>query len=540
MLVNYFSPLAPAVTLLLGALILFGISPRQFFYRRPLLVFLAPIIVGVGVLVLLTTRLTLGVDAGGIGLQILSGWDFFSAQSGATLAVRLDLLSLLFIIPISLILFAVILRRSVILWNGGDVSFSDVSTQQVQMAAWLILTVGAALLFVAANGLTLSYTLVIFDALTAFYWWNRRRIDFGLACLFLAFVTVTGLVLQSVGAVQGQTVFYGALWLRLGLYPLWGWRNNEGDSQTDYFIYLLFSVAAGIYLLFRTTAPAVPAALFWLILFTMVVAGIWGWLTATRQRWLISIIVVEGLALLLVHTLNPQIATAYMIGGLLSVTALWHIPGLGKPNFSERAWLWPYLPALGATVTLLGLPQTLVGPVRSAMYSALTGSANVALLLTIALSEALVLSGLVGFWREIWHEKDTPRLGYSVAGIVVMVPFLIPGLGTFIFASFTGAAFAPNFSASNWLTGWGALVMAMALPLGYFAPSIKTWLEPVVGAIIPVSTLSLDDGLLWLENKFSRLGKIVLRIEAWLEGQHYLGWALLVAIIGLIIFFLGT
>jgi len=537
MFINYFSPLAPAATLLLGALILFGISPRRSFFRRPAVVFLAPAIIGITGLVLLTTRLTLGLDNNGTGLQILSGWNFAAAQSAAALAARLDLLSLLFIILISLTLLALVLRRAFVFWYGNQVHLSETVSQQSQTADWLLLAAGAALFFVAANGLTLSYALVIFDVLLAVYWWKRHRLDFGLAGLFLTMVTVSGLVLQSVEARQGQTIFYGALWLRLGVYPWWGWSRLERHHQTDYFIYLLFSVPVGIYLFFRTGALAVPLGLFWLILFSMVAVGVWGALSGVRQRWLTAVIVVESLALLLVP-LGQPVATAWVLGVLLSVAALWHVPRLGRPNFSERAWLWPYLPAAGATLTLLALPLTMVAPGRSAMYPAVGASVSVAG--TLALSEALVLSGLVGFWREIMQAKEEPSYwADSVAGVVVMVPFLIPGLGTFIFVSVTDQPPAA-FSGSNWLTGWGALVLALALPLGYFAPTIKVWLGTVAEAIMPEAEFSLFEQLKWLENGFSRTGKIALRIEAWLEGQHYLGWALLVAIIGAIIFFLGT
>lgn len=541
MLINYFSPVAPAATLLLGALILFGISPRRPVFRQPLIVFLAPVILGITAAILLTTRLTLGVDDSGAGLQVVSGWSFFAAQSGAALAVRLDLLSLLFIILITLILLAIVARRSILLWNGGQVHFPNTASQQSQTADWFVLAAGAALFFVAANGLTLSYALVIFDALLAFFWWKRHRLDYGIAGLFLAFFIVTGLILQSVQADFGQIIFYAALWLRLGMYPIWGWAYQQRQSQTDYFFYLLFSVPVGIYLFFRTSTPTVPTILSWLILFSMIVTGLWGALTTNRQRWLVGVTVVESLALLLFHPLEQQAATAWVVGLLLSIAALWHMPRLGQPNFSERAWLWPYLPAAGATLTLLGLPLTLAGAGRSLMYPALADSGNgAAALLVVVLSESLVLSGLVGFWREIWQTNDAPCWGYSVAGVVLMVPFLIPGLGTFIFTSVTGQALAPNFFALDWLTGWGALTLVIALAVGCFAPQIRNWLGTVVEAIMPEADFSLVKGLDWLENSLSRIGKIALRIEAWLEGQHYLGWALLVAIIGMIIFFLGT
>ena len=67
MLVSYFSPLAPAAVLLLGAFILSVVVPwlpKQWRTQRRVQLWGAPVLVGLAGLTLLGTRLTFGPDAG--------------------------------------------------------------------------------------------------------------------------------------------------------------------------------------------------------------------------------------------------------------------------------------------------------------------------------------------------------------------------------------------------------------------------------------------------------------------------------------------
>ena len=127
-------------------------------------------------LTLLGTRLTLGADAAGEGLELLSGWNFSTAQSVAALMVRTDVLGLSFLIPVILALLAVIL------------AFPPPparSTNGAGQGALLTLGAGTCLLFVSANGLTIAYAVLAFDVLAAIYWLRRGQIDLSVARLFL-------------------------------------------------------------------------------------------------------------------------------------------------------------------------------------------------------------------------------------------------------------------------------------------------------------------------------------------------------------------
>ena len=91
----------------------------------------------------------------------------------------------------------------------------------------------------------------------------------------------------------------------------------------------------------------------------MLLNGLLAWLSDEHSEPLVRLLLVGTALMLLVVPLDQGATTAYSVGLILSVVVLWITPRLGQPRLSEGAWSWPYLPAVAATLTLIGLPFTL-------------------------------------------------------------------------------------------------------------------------------------------------------------------------------------
>lgn len=533
MLAGYFSPLAPAAGLLLGAFVLSVIMPRlpsPWQTRPELQPYHAPILVGLAILALLGTRLTLGDDAAGEGLEMLSGWNFSTAGSAAALTVRADTLSLVFLSLTLLILLAVTLAGSGSSGAGGDTNIVE------SRSGWLVLGASASLLFVAGNGLTIGYALFIFEILTSFYWLRQRQTDLGVARLFLGILTASGLALLTIDGVPGALLLGLALWLRLGLYPFIEAAVRTRQNNEGWLVYLALTLAVGFYLVIRAPVDPVPGLVRWLVMLTMLLNGLLAWLAEARPSFLTRLALTAALPILLVGTLADGIGTAYAVGLILSLAALWLTPRLGRPRLTERAWPWPYLPAAGATLTLLGMPLWLGWPVRSAIYQALFRSESWPLILAVSLAEALAFSSLYRYWLLLWTgtDRDGRR---SVAATILMVPFLLPGLAAFILGLMTQSDIASaDLEQPFSVFATGVVMVAGAIGFGYYRAELLRYL--------PISPADLTELLHlrwflygWTET-LQWASKATLRLRVFLEGQHYLGWALFTALVGALIIFL--
>jgi hypothetical protein len=533
MLAGYFSPLAPAAGLLLGAFILSVILPRlpMLWQTRPELhPYRAPILVGLAILALLGARLTLGEDTTGEGLEMLSGWNFSTADSAAALTVRVDSLSLVFLSLTLLILLAVTLAGSGPSGVGG-------ATKAVESrAGWLVLGASAALLFVAGNGLTIGYALFIFEILTALYWLRQRQTDLSVARLFLAILTASGLALLTIDGAPGALLLGLALWLRLGLYPFIEAAVRTRQNDEGWLIYLALTLAVSFYLVIRAPVAPVPGLVRWLVVLTMLLNGLLTWLAEARPSFLTRLVLTAALPILLVGTLADGIGAAYAAGLILSLGALWMTPRLGQPRLTERAWPWPYLPAAGATLTLLGLPLWLGWPVRSEIYQTLFRSESLPLVLAVILAEALGLSSLYRYWLLLWTgaDRDGRR---AAAATIMMVPFLLPGLATFILGLMTQSDIPlADLAQPFGVFVTSVLVVAGAIGFGHYRAELLRYLRISPAALTEL--LSLRWFLSGGTETLQRASKATLRLRVFLEGQHYIGWALFTALVGALIIFL--
>lgn len=551
MIVSYLSPLAPAAILLLSAFILYygmPLLPQTWQDHPGIRYFSAPGLIGLAGLSLLAVQLVTDPEALDDTLGIFSSWNFSTPESIASLTVRADLLSLPFLIAVILILLAVtLLHFDPLATSSGDVDWK-------QVAGWFTLGAGACLVFVAANGLTLIYAIVAFDALTALYWLGQARQDLSVARLFLGVVTTGGILLASLLAatapVTGFFLLGLALWLRLGLYPLLEVTTHTGWSNNARLIYQGLTMMVGIYLTIRAIGQPLPEIIRWLIVLTALLSGLLAWLTSlvnrtdtekdaqqTRSALLTWLILTEILLILVAQPLATNAVAAFAVGLILSLVALWVTPALGRPRFREQAWSWPYLPAAAATLTLIGAPFSLGWLAKLSIYQSLLETGNPVMTLAIVLAEALALSGLVRYWFTL-ARGDEVNSWWSTIGIVAMVPFLTPGLGPYIFSTLTQS----NLTLAGLDLSIGAVVLSVVIPiagslLGYFRYSIINRLR------IPTETVIRIASLRWLPRwgrlVFGELGKFGLRIRVILEGQHYVGWAIFTALVGTLVILLS-
>jgi hypothetical protein len=221
---------------------------------------------------------------------------------------------------------------------------------------------------------------------------------------------------------------------------------------------------------------------------------------------------------------------------MLSLVALWVTPHLGRPNLAEPAWLWLYLPAATATLTLIGLPFFLSWPVRIAVYEALVSLDNILVVLLALLAEMLAFTVIIGFWKNLWQDENGNRRRLIV-DVVVMVPFLLPGLGLFIVERITQLTLPRADSEKIIFT----LIMLFVVMVGALA--LHSYREKLL-LKLNLSTSSLIEfaQLQWFWSQsadwLGRAGKLILRMNVVLEGQHYVGWAIFATIIGALIILL--
>jgi len=540
MLGAHFSPLAPAAILLLGAFILPLVAlqlPVRWRAQPWLRYFSVPGLVGLAALALLGVRLTFGQDVTGEGLELLSGWNFSAAETVAALTIRADSLSLPFLLLTILILLAVTLATPLTLPSptNREENVSD-------LAIWLTLGAGTCFLFVSANGLTLVYAVLAFDVLTMFYWLQRGHRELSIARLFLGVFSVAGLTLANLtpttGAVPDALWLGLALWLRLGLYPFI--ETNVHARWQDYggLAYLGLSLSVGIYLVNRVVVEPLTGVISWLVIMLMLLNGLLAWLSDEHSEPLVRLMLVGTALMLLVVPLDQGATMAYSVGLILSVVVLWITPRLGQPRLSDGAWSWPYLPAVAATLTLMGLPFTLGWLARTTIYQTLLQRGNMLLPLLVVLAEALALSGLVRYWLILW-QGDEHNEQRSMVGIVAMVPFLIPGLAPLILSTLTRTDLpSANFEQTPRVFVVLIVTIVAAVGLGYFRPQLITRLKISPAALVEFAKLGWL--LPWWAVLLNWVGKFVLRIEVILEGQHYMGWALFTALVGILIILLRT
>ncbi len=553
MLISYLSPLAPAAILLLSAFILHGVVPSlpPQWQQQPALRYLnKPVLVGLALLSLLGINYTPGVDAVGAGLELLSGWSFNTSRSAAALAIRVDSLSLPFLLTALLVLLAAALL------NTDTRPPGESAEPGFRAAGSLLLGAAASLLFVAANGLTVVHAALLFDVVSASLWLTHRQNDAALGHLFLGITTTAGLLFATILADQqpmvAQLILGGALWLRLAVFPFVSMTKIRQWQRDEQLTYHAMSLLAGLYLAVRVINQPLPWLIHGLAIVSMLLLGGRVWLMGQNWRQrppqpdssqpdrlrysLLNLLVLgESLLILLAAPVSIETAAALAMALGLSYVALWVTPALGQPKLAESAWSWPYLPAVTATLTLLGVPYSLGWLIRIVIFDMLGSSWLLAA--GVVAAESLLLSSLYFYWQHLLRGSET-SLRRSVIGIVAMVPFLTPGLAFFILSALTQLDLWTVTGAAGWgAAGYVVLISALAFAAGNVQPAFVGRLQLQPAALAAPSPLAKL--LHKLAVLFGVVSRLMLRIQVVLEGQHYLGWAVFVALVGTLIILLS-
>ncbi len=538
----YFSPIAPAAVLLLGAFILLIVMPRlpeRWLARRGLYYFMAPVLVTLAILATFGLRFT---PDGASGAESLTAWRFAPTDPVYSLAVQATASSLIFILLTLLLTLVAALLTLPLSLTLADLKAGQVTAEEIQdwqlLAVWLLVGAAACFLFVSATPLTMGTAVFLFDGLLAFHWMQRRGDGLAVARLGLGALTAATLAATAVSPATPLTgLLVGfALWLRLGLYPFIEAAALPARDD-DTWAYLGFSLTVGSYLLLAASQTALPAPIIWLITLTLLLNGLLTLLAESRRRMLIHFVLVTLLLMPAVLPLAPPILVAYSLATILGMTALWFTPLLGPIKNNQLIKAWPYIPALAATLTLIGLPFTLGWLPRLAINQAAFLTNNILLVLLIILAEILAFSGLARYWLVTWRAAGE-RNQRTALGFVVTIPFLIPGLSLFVLS--TMMIDLPPLDLTQ--TAIPLLLTVVIIAAGGVTGLYRENLLERTG--YSVADLTDFVRLRWLIPPLQRwldaAGKWALRVNVVIEGQNYVGWAIFTAIVGTLIILLRT
>ena len=234
-------------------------------------------------------------------------------------------------------------------------------------------------------------------------------------------------------------------------------------------------------------------------------------------------------------------------------------PRLDRPHPTHPQRVWAYLPPLLATASLIGVPLTLGWEGRGALYQATWEAGALGVLALVVVAEGAALSVLYRYWQrllggrpaEAKHQTpDKPPQeaeslpeksgkGENEAGIwrllgatLACIPFLIPVIGPRLVL---GTSFPPVYDPAMLSISLGLVgSLLWALFLGYGRRRLLSSLP------FPRRRLASLMRLGWLLQSLGQvldtLARAMLRIRAVIEGEHYLAWAILLALgLGLVI-----
>ena len=512
----WFSPLAPPICLLVGAISV-KLAGRA-----------SKLSLGVSLLTLglLLSRVVFGLPISFSTEPILfSDWGM-----GNVLSIGVDELSFAFLLMPILLLIA-------LFWAQRT---ADAPLQ-------LALSAAAAIVFVAANGLSAGYALFLFDIIGVYYWLNRRQPHLATGRLLLAVLTSGCLVLIGLGwqPIWANAGLALALWLRICLIPFSETAVlSDGEVQADQTMFwIALSTVVGVFVAARFLTVPLPELVLILTLGVLLLNAWLAWLdnSTPPQRKLLRLISLQpGLALLMTP-LTAEVAVSLGLGYSLSLGVLWLTPQLGRPNLAERHWSWQYSAAFLATLTLIGFPFTFGWLTFDWLYVTLLARELVVVTATVLLAQGIALSVLIRYWAWLLSGQSEWEAELDLrATLILAVPFLAPWLGGLTLGIITGLSFEANWwETSGDLYIWGILVVTwlLAVSFGTNRRRILTGLGLEPEGVDGV----LELHWLWsgLYTGVDLIGRAILRFRSVLEGAHYLGWAFLVALAGILVVILN-
>ena len=448
------------------------------------------------------------------------------------------------------------------------------SLSSLDQAMLLALTAVACGVVLAGNFLTLAFALLLFDATAAIFALSTRhsrRADFGelsraVGRLLLGVLSSAAVVALAQGTDYLTShpgglgaIFALTVWLRVGLYPL-----AESDASDDSPLPLrlgwaVVNLTVGLYLISAGAAPW----LVWLAGATTLLHGVLAWLEPSQERALMHLgYALAGgiLTMAAVVGAGPSVVAASM-GTLAALVALELTPSRpGRIQWTRPRHLWASLPPLLATVTLIGVPLTLGWAGRGALYQATWEARALGVLALVVVAEGAALSVLYRYWQRVLNRSGSSPMREEVGATSVQgatptreaeaspgtgddsgrddglwpvlgatlacIPFLIPVLGPRLVTGVPTTIVAGSSTLVTLLGLVGSLLWALFLGSGR-----RRLLDA-----LPVSHRGLASALRlgWLLRILGygpdTLGRVILRVRAVIEGEHYLAWAILLAL----------
>jgi hypothetical protein len=581
------TPLAPSIVLLLGAALILIVGPVLTPRRRH------------GLAVVISVLALLSLFFAGSGHPADIELIHFSLPTGAsqegiieglsqpTLAFGILLFQpYLWILLLSLLAITLAARRMMERLTPLD------------QAMHLALVAVACGVVLAGNLPTLASALLLFDATAALFALTARHPRRAVGRLLLGVLSSAAVIGLAYGgeSLMARPLEFGALfgltvWLRLGLYPLVESEASDESPPPTRLGWAVVNLAVGLYLVW-VGAPPWPV---WLAGTTTLLHGALAWREPIQDRALAHLgyglaggILTMAAAVgagptspgLLIRqsarAVEPRLVAA-SISTLAALVALGLTPSpLGRTELARPKYLWTLLPPLLATASLIAVPLTLGWAGRGGLYQATWDAGALVALALVVVAEGAALSVLYRYWKHLpgkapaetegsisagdqaptkgAHRTEeqaaaTPSQGavssletgsdpQHVGGLwhvlgasVACVPFLIPVFGPRLVVD-TPANFASSSVLSALLGLGGSLLWALFLGYGR-----RRLLES-----LPLSSQSLASVLRlgWLLRGLGygldTLGRIILRVRAAIEGEHYLAWAILLTLgLGLVI-----
>ena len=398
----------------------------------------------------------------------------------------------------------------------------------------------------AVDSRTLAPCVFAFDTAVAGLLLASHRHKLALARVLLGVAQATALMAVS-GTLaplgEGRSlgdVFGVLLWVRVGLYPLVEAEQVEsGDLAPLMLGWHAVQLAVGMYLAQSGLAPW----LLWPIVGTTLLHGALAWLAKNREMGMVhATYALAGTALAGLTLGTPPAgapaAGAVLVSALLAVTLAGSRSASLKGAHTSRVWrqLVNFLPLLLATLSLIGLPYTLGVGVWGRTFAQAWNEGSLVALVLLVLSQGAGLSVLSRYWRSVWQPRDGSPISVVrlAAATLAAIPFLVPVLAPNVWAGSWSGAGALNDATpgpSGWIGLGAALLWAVFLGVGQ--PVIMRRLSMRRSVVCRWLRLEpvITGGLLLL--RF--FGTVLLRLRVVFEGEHYLGWAVLLLFLGLVL-----
>jgi hypothetical protein len=519
------TPLAPAYGLLLGAFLVLSVGPILAARHRHRLVVAVSALACLGLVMGVAGDLAANRDA---PLRVLAEW------LGEPVVVLHS--------PAAQPLAWLLMLLLVVTALAGQ-AWAD--EQYPLGQAMLFLGAAAAYgLVLAGTARTLAFAWLVFQGVAALIFLAHRRPVQAVGRLLagmLACAVVLG-VSQGVDAATPGTLRLGGVfslivWLQVGVYPLLESDSVPGSTLPGRLCWSGLNLLAGLYL----AATGVAAWMLWPALTTTLLHGVLAWLEPSRERALMHAanMLAGAVVVLAAAGGDAQSILAASISALAGLLALGLTPArLGhgrRPHRVGNVRLWlAYLPPGLASLTWIGLPLTLGWPGRATLYGAVWVAKGPLVVAWMAIAEGAALAVLYRYWQLLLRAPEQPERPSAawqpLAAGLAALPLLIPLAAEWLWtppgpARLDNTDFGP-FNLEVWTGLAGVWLWAFFLGYG------RDWLLNAILPVRPAVLRGLRMG--WLVSTLGRmldmLSRVLLRVRVVVEGEHYLAWAILLAI----------